>query len=207
VDYPRTLKADSQGRSPGAGITATEAAILGLLGAGPLSGYDLAKRIETGVGMFWSPARSGIYAVLPRLVERGFATRRVVAQKRRPDKHVYRITKAGREALRRWIDFGPPEPDPAHNPFLLRVYFGAETDSDVVAGHVAARRAEAVERIAVLRELEKHLGPADADPRLRYRRIVLDWGLEYYEAVVRWADATLREIEELDALEKRDARA
>ena len=30
--------------------------------------------------------------------------------------------------------------------------------------------------------------------RLAYRGFVLDWGIEYYEAVVRWADATLAEL-------------
>jgi PadR family transcriptional regulator, regulatory protein AphA len=197
VDYPRTVDLRSQGRPPGAGITATEAAILGLLGAGPLSGYDLAKRIETGVGMFWSPARSGIYAVLPRLVDKGYATRRVVAQKRRPDKHVYRITKQGRQALRVWIESGPPEQDPAHNPFLLRVYFGAETEPEVVAAHVAYRRDEALAKMALLRKLEERLDAEEPALRNRYRRIVLDWGLVYYQAVVRWADATLRDIDEL----------
>ena len=206
MDYPRTLDLPSQGRPRGAGITATEAAILGLLGAGPLSGYDLAKRIETGVGMFWSPARSGIYAVLPRLVDKGYATRRVVAQKRRPDKHVYRITKQGRLALRVWIESGPPEPDPAHNPFLLRVYFGAETEPEVVAAHVAARRDEALAKIDLLRRLEERLDAEEPALRNRYRRIVLDWGLVYYEAVVRWADATLRDVEELRAESNRDER-
>jgi PadR family transcriptional regulator AphA len=204
VDYPRTLRPRSQDRPAGTGITATEAAILGLLAAGPLSGYDLAKRVETGVGMFWSPARSGIYAVLPRLVDKGLATRRIVAQKRRPDKQVYRITRDGRETLRRWIESGPVEPDPAHNPFLLRVYFGAETEPAVVAGHVEARRAEALDRITLLRELETRLDTIDEDVRVRYRRIVLDWGLEYYEALVRWADATLRELKKIEASADRD---
>jgi DNA-binding PadR family transcriptional regulator len=206
VDYPRTLVARSQAAAADSLITTTEAAILGLLSAGPLSGYDLAKRIETGVGMFWSPARSGIYAVLPRLVDKGYATRRTVAQKRRPDKHLYRITEEGRKALRSWIEFGPPEPDPAHNPFLLRVYFGAETSPDVVAGHVAARRAEALERIALHRDLEASLAGKADEARDRYRRIVLDWGLEYYEAVVRWADATLRELEELSGSSEPETR-
>lgn len=206
MDYPRTLDLPSQDRPSGAGITATEAAILGLLGAGPLSGYDLAKRIETGVGMFWSPARSGIYAVLPRLVDKGYATRRVVAQKRRPAKHVYRITKQGRRALRVWIESGPPEPDPAHNPFLLRVYFGAETEPEVVAAHVAARRDEALAKIDLLRKLEKRLEAEEPALRNRYRRMVLDWGLVYYEALVRWANATLRDVEALSAEANRDVR-
>jgi len=197
LDHTKHLRDEGQGRVPEL-LTTTEAAILGLLGLGELSGYDLSRNVETGIGMFWSPAQSGIYAVLPRLVEKGYATTRTVAQERRPDKQVYRITNEGREALRRWIESGPPEPDPAYNPFLLRVYFGAETTPEVVSGHVEARKREAEERIALLNELKPALGVTGTAASEPYRRFVLDWGLEYYEAVIRWADATLAELGELD---------
>jgi DNA-binding PadR family transcriptional regulator len=201
LDHTKHQRGEGQGPAvptPSDLLTTTEAAILGLVGGGELSGYDLSRSVETGIGMFWSPAQSGIYAVLPRLVEKGYATARTVVQERRPDKHVYRITDAGRDALRRWIEAGPPEPDPAYNPFLLRVYFGAETSPGVVAGHVEARRREAQERIALLRELKPALGGVGTGASEQYRGFVLDWGLEYYEAVVRWADATLAELSELD---------
>jgi DNA-binding PadR family transcriptional regulator len=196
LDHTKQQRSEGQG-APSDLLTTTEAAILGLLGLGEASGYDLSRNVETGIGMFWSPAQSGIYAVLPRLVEKGYATARTVAQERRPDKQVYRITDEGRAALRRWIESGPPEPDPSYNPFLLRVYFGAETSPGTVARHIEARRREAEERIALLRELrpEPGAGSPASDP---YRRFVLDWGIEYYEAVVRWADATLAELRGLD---------
>jgi PadR family transcriptional regulator, regulatory protein AphA len=195
LDHTKQARGERQGGDVGL-LSTTEAAILGLLGLGERSGYDLSRNVATGIGMFWSPAQSGIYAVLPRLVDKGYATARTVAQSRRPDKQVYRITEDGRAALRRWLESGPPEPDPAYNPFLLRVYFGAETTPDVVAGHVEARRREAEERIALLTELKTALAGADTQPSERYRRLVLDWGIEYYEAVVRWADATLAELRE-----------
>lgn len=91
-------------------LTTTEAALLGLLADGELSGYDLKRLVERSVGYFWRPARSQIYAVLPRLVERGLARRRAVAQAMRPDKQVYRITPAGRGALRTWLDAAPLDP-------------------------------------------------------------------------------------------------
>ena len=200
MDHTKHPRAGGQGAvgPPASGLlTTTEAAILGLLGLGEFSGYDLSRSVETGIGMFWNPARSGIYAVLPRLVEKGYVTARTIAQERRPDKQVYRITTEGRAALRRWIEAGPPEPDPAYNPFLLRVYFGAETTPGVVSTHVEARKREAEERIALLRDLRPALG-SGLEASERYRRFVLDWGLEYYEAVVRWADATLAELRELD---------
>ena len=74
----------------------------------------------------------------------------------------------------------------------------------MVAGHVETRRAEALERIALHHELEAEVDQHDAELRDHYRRIVLDWGLEYYEAVVRWADATLRELRKLEARGERN---
>ena len=196
MDHTKQQLGEGQGPAPDL-LTTTEAAILGLLGLGELSGYDLSRNVETGIGMFWSPAQSGIYAVLHRLVEKGYATARTVTQERRPDKQVYRITDRGHEALRRWIESGPPEPDPAYNPFLLRVYFGAETTPEIVSGHVEARKREAEQRIVLLHQLKPALGDVGTAESEPYRRFVLDWGLEYYGAVVRWADTTLAELRRL----------
>ena len=83
----------------GVKISATDAALLGLLTRGELSGYDLQRAAEANGGLFWAPAKSRIYAVLPQLVTRGFATSREVVQTGRPNKQLYRLTKSGRAAL------------------------------------------------------------------------------------------------------------
>ena len=177
----------------GDALTTTEAAILGLLSFGERSGYELSKAVRTSVGFFWAPARSGIYAVLPRLVENGFARRRAVEQVARPDKHVYRITAKGRQALTAWLESGAYDPDPARNPFLLKVFLGSHTRPEVVIDVVERRRGEAAQNLAVLREIERDVraGGDEGDP---FRYVTLRWGLEYYRAMVRWADATLREL-------------
>jgi DNA-binding PadR family transcriptional regulator len=76
--------------------TLTECAVLGLLTRGERSGYDLLKTIERSVGFFWTPAKSQLYALLPKLVERGLLNARRVEQDKRPAKTLYRITPAGR---------------------------------------------------------------------------------------------------------------
>src|SRR4051794_15831970 len=85
-------------------ISVTEAALLGLLTRGEMSGYDLQRAAENSSGFFWAPAKSRIYAVLPQLVERGFATSREVVQAHRPNKQLYRITKVGRAVLQTWLE-------------------------------------------------------------------------------------------------------
>ena len=176
-------------RTKAAQLTTTEAAVLGLLSHGPSSGYELKKAVESSVGYFWGPAKSQIYAVLPQLVESGLASVRKVEQAQRPDKNVYRLTAAGRDALKAWIEETPAPPDPDRNPLLLKVFFGDLASPEVLAEHIRARRLEA-ER---LREtLEGFEGEADADDL--HGALTRRWGFEYANAVIRWAKHAEREL-------------
>jgi DNA-binding PadR family transcriptional regulator len=171
-------------------LTTTEAAILGLLANRELSGYDLKGVVSRSVGYFWKPAQSQIYAVLPRLVERGLARRRDVRQEGRPDKQLYRITSAGRIALRDWLDHAPLEPEPERI-LLLKLFFGQHTDEAVILGYVRERRA-AAEQLA--RELVDIDANAGTDPHDRFRALTRRYGLEMSAAVVRWAKSVETEL-------------
>ena len=173
-------------------LTTTDAAILGVLSWGAMSGYDVKKTVDSTVGYVWGPARSAIYAVLPRLVDDGLATARKVAQSQRPDKIVYRITGAGRTALKAWIEETPAPPDPNRNPLLLKVFFGDLSSPDVLADQIGARRLEAEH---LRDELDRF--DAEADPGDVYSALTRAWGREYAAAVIRWAraaEAQLRAI-------------
>jgi DNA-binding PadR family transcriptional regulator len=171
-------------------LTTTEAAILGLLAERELSGYDLKRAVERSVGYFWRPARSQIYAVLPRLVERGLARRRDVAQATRPDKQVYRGTPAGRAALRHWLDGAPLEPEPERI-LLLKLFFGAEADRAALLGFVRERR-EAAEQLA--RELRALDAIARGGRHDRFHALTRTYGLELSAAVARWARSVEKEL-------------
>ena len=83
--------------SPG-NLTTTEFALLGMLARyGEHSGYELLKLAENGIGFFWLPAKSHVYAVLPRLQRTGHARRRLVAQTGRPEKRFDRAKEVARE--------------------------------------------------------------------------------------------------------------
>ena len=76
-------------------LTTSEAAVLALLGLdGAGSGYELTKRVGRAIGHVWAPARSQLYALLPRLVADGLVRARTVRQETRPDKQVYTLTRA-----------------------------------------------------------------------------------------------------------------
>jgi DNA-binding PadR family transcriptional regulator len=80
-------------------------ALLSLLHKEPAHGYELKLAIESVFGELWPDVNIGqIYQTLSRLERAGLVRSATVAQEHRPDKRVYELTPAGREALRQWVD-------------------------------------------------------------------------------------------------------
>ena len=175
-------------------LTTTEAALLGLLRTRPMSGYDLRKDVERSVGYFWAPAKTQIYATLPKLVAAGYATQERVVQEIRPDKSIYAITDAGREALREWVEEAPLDAGQGRNLILMKLYFGEGADRDALVRQLRDRRADAEALLRELEELER--AGAGASP---FQALTRRWGFLYAEALLRWteeAEAALARIPE-----------
>jgi DNA-binding PadR family transcriptional regulator len=173
-------------------VTLTECAVLGLLSDQERSGYDLLKTIERSVGFFWTPAKSQLYALLPKLVERGLARARRVEQDKRPDKTLYRITPAGREALRIGLEQASPAVD--RNPFELRIFFGEHMRHGAVRRMVEARRDQQRAHLATLEQIERDV---DVDAHL-YPYLTLLAGKENARAAIRWAEQALKLLDDHD---------
>ena len=169
----------------------TEYAVLGLLTFGERSGYELDKLAGRSIGYFWRPAKSKIYAILPRLVERGLATSSTVVQAKRPDKQLYRITATGRQALRHWLDGDELPRGVARDGLLLKLFFGAEGDPGTLRRQLEERRRAAEQRLAELGEIERTID-RDAD---FFPYLTLLHGLEDARSTIVWADRALELLE------------
>jgi DNA-binding PadR family transcriptional regulator len=170
-------------------LTTTEAAVLALLAIeGERSGYDLVRLVGKSIAHVWSPARSGLYAVLPRLQQAGLVRRRVVAQTSRPDKQLYAVTRAGRRALAAWLDAVEPG---ATDGFFLKLFVGGLTTTDVLLEHVAQFRADTAARLATYREIEPTNTNTGHD---WYHRHLLRLGIARAELDLRWADSVTRAL-------------
>jgi DNA-binding PadR family transcriptional regulator len=176
-----------------AALSTTELAILGLLSKGERSGYELKKAAEASIGYVWTPAKSHLYAVLPRLVAGGFATTRRVAQERRPDKQVYRITRRGERVFREWLVEPVEERPGSRSPFLLKLFFGAGMSRAALVAHLERKREDALRKLAEYREIEQRIRD---DPAAYFGYVTLRWGLAEAQAWVAWADEILRELAE-----------
>jgi len=96
-------------------------AILVLLEQKPGSGYDLAQRFKGGIGHFWSASHQQIYQELKKLSSQTLVEFEVQPQSERPDRKHYRITAAGRSALKTWL-LEPTKPERFNSALLVKIY-------------------------------------------------------------------------------------
>jgi DNA-binding PadR family transcriptional regulator len=170
-------------------LTTTEAAVLALLTIeGERSGYDLLKLVEQAIAHVWSPARSGLYAVLPRLVASGAASRRTITQSTRPDKQLYRITRTGRAALDAWLETVEPR---ARDTFFLKLFVGKLTTPEVLLEHLAQFRADTEATLEQLREIEPTNSNRGHD---WFHRHLLRYGIERAEHELEWSSSVARAL-------------
>jgi PadR family transcriptional regulator AphA len=177
-------------------LTVTEGALLGMLAQDEGSGYELSRRIEDSIGYIWSPSRSQIYRVLPRLVERGLARSREVEQHGRPDKALYALTPAGQAALRAWLE--EVEDEPADRTvYPLKLFFCDFASPEAALAQLAAYRRFLEQLLARYRQIEAR----PADSRYTYPRLVLAHGIARVTSTLAWIDDTTTAIDQADRRE------
>jgi DNA-binding PadR family transcriptional regulator len=163
--------------------TTTEAAVLALLAIeGERSAYQLEKALERAIGHVWKPARSGLYATLPRLARAGLVVGRSVARPRRPEQLLYRISAAGRASLTAWLETVEPG---ARDTFFLKLFVGGLTTPAVLEQHVEQFRADTAARLAILRAIEPSNTNRGHD---WFHRHLLEYGIRRAELELGWCD-------------------
>jgi DNA-binding PadR family transcriptional regulator len=157
-------------------------AVLALLGEGASYGYQLKTRFEESVGPQWGQWNIGhLYQVLDRLERDSLVTKRLVRQEDRPDRVVYRLTKAGREELERWLA----------TPFVRRAYRD-DLFLKLFAGSLLGREHLAT---VVRVQREAYLGELAALNKLRRQHRDEPLASLLIEAAIRHTKADLRVIE------------
>jgi len=164
-------------------LTTTEAAVLALLAIeGERSGYELAKAVESAIGHIWAPARSGLYACLPRLAKFG------LARVRRTNKPLYAISRTGRAALEAWFETVEPG---ARETVFLKLFLGGLTTEDVLLRHLAQFREDVEARLVGYRAIGRTNSNRGHD---WYHRHLLMLGIENAERELAWADRVERAL-------------
>ena len=173
-------------------------AILGVLGFGAMSGYDVKKLIERSIAHFWNESYGQIYPILNRLAAEGYAERRREKQRGKPDRHVYSLTDQGRQELARWLAV-PARREPFRNELLLKLFLGAEGRvADSVAQieqYEASQRAYLEMYVGIERRLREELA---GHPQLPFSLVTLHYGQHRCRAMLAWCAESMRALKRLE---------
>lgn len=173
----------------------TKYAVLGLLSYRPASGYDIRKVYAQSLGNFWNESYGHIYPILRRLVDEGLATRVVERTDGRPDRHVYAITPAGREALLRWLS-EPAEPSKERVETLLKLFLAWEIGPAAAIAHVQRYRAEHMALLERYTGIAERIA-AEAAPPAPYWQLTVSCGEHISRACVAWCDDAEKTLNEM----------
>ncbi|HEX9374671.1 MAG TPA: helix-turn-helix transcriptional regulator [Actinomycetota bacterium] len=131
-------------------------AVLGMLAEGPSYGYELKSSFEIAVGPQWGELNIGhLYQVLDRLVRDGLVTRREVVQRDRPDKVVYRLTRAGRIELGRWLSEPIARRGGYRDDFFLKLFVASRLGPDHVGEAARVQREAYLAELSTLADLKR----------------------------------------------------
>ncbi|MGW2474126.1 PadR family transcriptional regulator [Streptomyces sp. NPDC001665] len=175
-------------------------AVLAALLEGEASGYDLAKVFDVSVANFWSATPQQLYRELDRLAEHGLIEARVVEQERRPNKRLFTLTSAGRDALGAFTA-EVPRPTAIRDELLVMIQAVDIGDAEAVRASVEERMEWARAKLARYERLRLRLldGRDEAAFLAENDRVgpylTLMRGRSFEEENLRWGGRVLEILE------------
>ena len=162
--------------------------VLGLLSLGPRSGYDIKTVVDRSTRFFWAASYGQIYPELRRLEEDGLIEGENAPRGGR-GRRVYKLTKAGREALTEWL-LGSTVTIEYRDESLLRLFFADALPREQALMLLEGRKRGHEQYLEILREIEAL--PGGNDPA--FVDLVLQWGIEFNEWGAQWCERQLRRL-------------
>ncbi|WP_166907321.1 PadR family transcriptional regulator [Mycobacterium sp. DL440] len=175
-------------------------AVLAALLDGEASGYDLAKGFDASVANFWMATPQQLYRELDRMAADGLIAARLVEQDRRPNKRLYSLTAAGRQALLEYTEV-PPKPGAIREDLLVQVQAVDSGNIEAVRDSLTQRLQWATAKLARYRRTQDHLlaGRTEDAYLAAAERIgpylTLLRGIRFEEENIDWAGRALAVIE------------
>jgi DNA-binding PadR family transcriptional regulator len=159
--------------------------LLALLTQGPRYGYQLRAEFEASTGATWPLNIGQVYSTLSRL-ERDELVVSTGADE--DGRHVYEITPAGEEDVRRWFGTPVARSDRPRDELAIKLALAVTTPGVDVRAVVQAQRAATLSTLRDLTRLKADAPAVPAEAGDRAWRLVLESMIFHAEAEVRWLD-------------------
>jgi DNA-binding PadR family transcriptional regulator len=175
-------------------------AVLASLLDGESSGYDLAKSFDASVANFWMATPQQLYRELDRLAEQGLIQARVVHQERRPNKRMFSLTEAGRDAIHQFTSRAP-KPCVIRDELAVKLLAADAGNAQAVRDFMLERLQWATAKLQRYERFRTRLldGRTEDEYLAEAERVgpylTLLRGISFEEENIRWAERALTVIE------------
>lgn len=170
-------------------------AILGILNLSPSTGYDIKKYSDKVLSGFWNENFGHIYPTLKKMLEDGMIE--VVFREENEKKVRYGITEKGKQELETWL-LEETMQQPVRSEFMLKLLFSSSQPRENVIGMLVKYKEMHDKNIEKYQEMQKKLDQGIQEiskERVCFVRAVLRRGIISSEAVIRWCDETIEELQ------------
>ncbi|HEU4360343.1 MAG TPA: PadR family transcriptional regulator [Mycobacterium sp.] len=175
-------------------LTNASYVMLGMLSVGSKSGYEIRRSAELSLRYFWTVSPTQIYTELARL-EEAKLVRGVDGTRGKRPRRTFKLTAAGRKALRSWLLDDDLDRLEIRDQFLLKLFFAdalnpAEVTHIVQLAQARSRRAmRTIERVAspaAQKTLDRH--------GATYPSRVATFYAELHQFLLDWCDRLADEL-------------
>lgn len=161
-------------------LNATQAAMLGLLHDGPMTGGDLNALAKKWLAPYWTTTRSQVYRELPVMEDQGYIKSGPTGSR---NSVPYKITAAGKRAFQTWLK-QDPSPDMLRIESMLRISLGRLHKGEALEELLIWMRNQHELKVT---EINALLNEA-ANEHMDYDYEALRFALMYHQMIIGWLE-------------------
>ena len=163
--------------------------LLALLAKEPAHGYELKARLEDIFGdAYPSPNIGQVYLTLQRLERAGLVRSQDVVQATRPNKRVYELTPAGRDAVAAWVK-KPSDAPRVRDDFFMKLALGPLAGVTDRLGLINRQRRHYLGVMRGLSGLAESIAESNKIPRL-----LIEGAMMHLQADLNWLQQCQEEL-------------
>jgi PadR family transcriptional regulator, regulatory protein AphA len=156
--------------------------VLGMVGLGARSGYEIKQTVELSIRFFWTISQAQIYPSLEQLERAGLIAGRSQPQGKRR-RRVYEITEAGEAVLAQWLCSEEPIPFELRDVAMVKLFFADALSREQALALLVRVRQRSEQQIATLEQIEPAAQLAEREGSA-HPLLTLHMGIAFHRAMI-----------------------
>ena len=149
-----------------------------------LTGYDIKKKIEAGIGNFYKASHGSLYPALKKLTGKGYLSLVEQTQGNRLKKY-YKATELGKEVFLEWLS-SPYDMKTGDEVHLAQIYFLAELPTELRIKRLQEHEFYLQQMLQELQTIEKQLPTENLSDRDYFELSTFYFSYQLLQNTLRW---------------------